>query len=67
MQVSGGAEGRVNSALIRRFGCLEPGTEGSQVLTPLLTVNPARSAQLCGSDSFRLLCARRLFGLHSLA
>lgn len=43
VEVAGGAEGRVNSAPIRRFGCLEPGTEGSQLPTPPL---PARRGQL---------------------
>lgn len=65
-EVAGGAEGRVNSAPTRRCGCSEPGTEGSTPPSALPT-NPARSAQLCGPDSFRLLCARRLFGFPSLA
>lgn len=64
-EVAGGVEGRVNSAPTRRFGHSEPGTEGS---TPLYTPhNPERSAQLCGPDSFRLLCALGLFGFPSLA
>lgn len=67
-EVAGGAEGRVNSAPTRRFGRSEPGTEGSTPLPlPTLPPNPARSAQLCRPDSFRLLCARRLFGFPSLA
>lgn len=64
-EVAGGAEGRVNSVPTRRRGRSEPGTEGSAAPPP--SPNPARSAQLCGPDSFRLLCARRLFGFPSLA
>lgn len=62
-EVAGGAEGRVNSAPTKWCGRSEPGTEGvtpPPPLPPLYTppTNPARSAQLCGPDSFRLLCAR---------